>query len=136
MPSRRAAQRVADGNPNGLLHLSDARRVDPDPVNSCARGDVERLLVGVAESNIGGSLRGADGAEMLSFRRDDPHAAGTSFVEIAPGIDSQAVGDPGSGCLAQVDEQLAVGEGAVGANFVAVDIVVAAAVDVEIFLVG
>ena len=73
---------------------------------------------------------------MLPFRRDDPHAAGASLVEIALGIDSQAVGDPGSGCLAHVDKQLAVREHTVGAHFVAVDIIVAAAVDVEIFLVG
>src|SRR6266850_3192366 len=121
---------------SSFRHLSDARRVHPDPVNSRPRGDVERLFVRVAESNIGGSLRCADGADMLSFRRDYPHAAGTSLVEIAHGIDSHAVGDPGSGCLAHVNETLAVGERAVGAHFVAVDIVVAAAVDVEVFLVG
>src|SRR5580700_4918557 len=86
------------------------RREHPDLVDAGARGDVERLLVGVAEAHIGGLLRCADGAEVLAFGRDDPDPAGAGLVEIALGVDPQSVGDAARGVLAQVDEQLAVGE--------------------------
>src|SRR5438105_280815 len=61
---------------------SNARRVHSDLVDAGARGDVERLFVGVAETDIGRLFRYADGAEVLAFRRDDPHAAGRGLVEI------------------------------------------------------
>src|SRR2546430_11859229 len=114
---------------------SYARRHYPDLVDAGARGDIERLFIGVAESDIGGLFRRPDGAEMFAFRRDDPYPAGAGLVEIALGVDPQAVGDSALGFFAHVDEQLAIGEHSVGADLVAIDVIVAAAVDVEIFLV-
>src|SRR5437899_9571036 len=105
------------------------RRVHPDAVDAAARRNVERLLVGVAEAHIGGYFRGPDRAKVLAFRRDDPYAPRTGFVEIALDIDPQPVRDAGLAQPAHVDEQLAVGERAVWEDLVAIDVIVAAAVD-------
>src|SRR5262249_60661059 len=84
-------------------------RVHPDPVDAAAGRDVERLPVGIAEAHIGRYFGRPDGAEVFAFRRDYPHAARAGLVEIALGVDPQAVGDAGLGQPAHVDEQLAVG---------------------------
>src|SRR5262249_36626230 len=102
------------------------RRVHPDTVDAAARRDVERLLVGVAEAHIGGYFRRPDGADVLAFRRDDPHAPRTGLVEIALGIDPQSIRDARLGLPAHVDEQLAVGERAVREHLIAIDVIVAA----------
>src|SRR5882762_8351153 len=123
------------GQSKPALQLSYPRRVHPDAVDAAARRDVERLLVGVAEAHIGGYFTRPDRPEGLAFRRDDPHAPRTGLVEIALGIDPQSVRDARLGLPAHVDEQLAVSECAVRLHLVAIDVTVAAAVDVEIFLV-
>src|SRR5260370_23284826 len=69
------------------------RRVHPDAVDAAACRDVERLLVGVAEAHIGGYFRRPDRAEMLAFRRDDPHPARAGLVEIALGVAPQSLHD-------------------------------------------
>src|SRR5882672_7812754 len=124
------------GQSKPAMQLSYPRRVHPDAVDAAARRDVERLLVGVAEADIGRYFRRPDRTEVFAFRRDDPYAARTGFVEIALSIDPQPVRDAGLALPAHVDEQLAVGECAVRLYLIAIDVVVAAAVDVEIFLVG
>src|SRR5215470_13906697 len=112
------------------------RRVHPDPVDAASRRDVERLLVNLTEADVGGYFRRPDGAEVFAFRRDDPHTPRTGLVEIALGIDPQAVGNAGLALSAHVDEQLAIRDGPIRLHLVAIDVVIAAAVDVEIFLVG
>src|SRR5215475_9030505 len=102
--------------------LSDPRHVHSDPVDTAARGDVERLLVGVAEADIGGYFRRPDGSEVLTFRRDDPHPSWPGLIEVALAIDPQAVGNAGLGLAAHVDEQLAVGKGPVWLHLIAIDI--------------
>src|SRR5215468_9818258 len=62
-------------------------------VDAGARGDVERLVIAVAELDIGGELGRADRAEMLAFRRNDPDAAGGRLPDISLDVDFQAVGD-------------------------------------------
>src|SRR5712671_4103411 len=135
-PGLRLTTRVnARGNPPSGLRPSYPRHVYSDLVDAGTRRDIERLLVGVAKADIGRLLGSPDGAEMFALRRDDPHAAGSGFVKIALGVDAQAIGDTALGVAAHVDEQFAVGKRAVGTHLIAVDVIFAAGIDVEIFLV-
>src|SRR5215831_19352461 len=107
-PARRAAMCAASGQQSvyrlsATKHWLNPRRVHPDPVDAGARGDVQRLLVGVAETHIGGLFRRSDGAEVLAFRRDDPNAARPGLVKVAFGIDAHAVRDAALGLLGEVD---------------------------------
>src|SRR5260370_37514794 len=123
------------GQSKPAMQLSNPRRVHSDAVDAAARRDVERVVVGVAEADIGGYFRGTGRAEVLAFRRDDPYAPRTGFVEITLGIDPQPIRNAGLALPAHVDEQFAVSERAIRLHLVAIDVIVAAAVDVEIFLV-
>src|SRR5205814_4546630 len=116
--------------------LRYARDVRPDFVDAGARGDVQGLVVGVAELYVGDELGGEDRAQMLALGRDDPHPARRRFPDVALDVDLQAVGDSGSRIAADVDEHPAVGHRVVGQDTIAPHVLVAAAVRVESFFVG
>src|SRR5882672_2046257 len=146
LPGKTANTRALDGSARGgsnasttvfcSIALRCARDVRPDLVDAGARGDVQGLVVGVPELDVGDQLGGEDRAQMLAFGRDDPHSARRRFPDIALDVDLQAVGDSGSRIAADVDEHPAVGHGVVGQDAVAPHVLVAAAVRVENFFVG
>src|SRR5437762_2098673 len=115
--------------------LRYARDVRPDFVDAGARGDVQSLVVGVAELDVGDQLGGEDRAQMLALGRDDPHPARRRFPDVALDVDLQAVGDSGSRIAADVDEHPAVGHRVVREDAIAPHVLVAAAVRVENFFV-
>src|SRR5262249_5340216 len=102
--------------------------IHPDLVDAGARGDVERLVIGVAELAVCGEFGRGDRAEMLASRRDTPAPAGGRLPDIALDVDFQAVGDAGRRILADVDEHDPVRQGAVRLDVVTLDVFVAAAV--------
>src|SRR6267378_206846 len=116
--------------------LRNARDVHPDLVDAGARGDVQGLVVGVAELDVGDELRREDRSEMLALGRYDPHSARRRFPDVPLDVDLQAVGDSWSRVAADVDEHLAVGHRVVGQDAIAPHVLVAAAVRVESFFVG
>src|SRR5882757_8231904 len=132
-------RQLTSGNPSleGFrTALRNARDVHPDLVDAGARGDVQRLVVGVAELYVGDELGREDRAQMLALGRYDPHPACGRFPDVALDVDLQAVGDSGSRIAADVDEHAAVRDGVVGQDAIAPHVLVAAAVRVENFLVG
>src|SRR5438309_7719148 len=116
--------------------LRYARDVRPDFVDAGARGDVQGLVVRIAELDVGDQLGGEDRAQMLALGRDDPHPARRRFPDVALDVDLQAVGDSGSRIAADVDEHPAVGHRVVREDAIAPHVLVAAAVRVENFFVG
>src|SRR5580704_10115826 len=119
----RAAIDAASGARRAAFERAlNPRREHPDLVDRRTRRNVERLAVVVAEADVGRLFGRPDGAAMLALGRDDPNAAGAGDINIALGVDPHAVGDAALGrVLAQVDEQLAVREHAVGEHIEAVD---------------
>src|SRR5262245_49925651 len=77
--------------------------VDTNSVDACARRDIERFPVGIAEFDIRAELWKKNCAKMLARRRDDPDAAGTGLPEIAIDIDAQAIGDAAGRIAVDVD---------------------------------
>src|SRR6266571_3813866 len=118
------------------MALRNARDVNPDLVDAGARGDVQGLVVGVAELDIGDELGREYRPQMSALGRYDPHPARSRFPDVALDVDLQAVGDSGSRIAADVDEHLAVGHRVVGQDTIAPHVLVAAAVRVESFFVG
>src|SRR6267143_6540015 len=118
------------------IALRYARDVRPDLVDAGARGDVQGLVVGVAELDVGDELGREDRAQVLALGRDDPHPARSGFPDVPFDVDLQTVGDSGGRIAADVDEHTAVGHGVVGLDTVAPKVLVAAAVRVEDFFVG
>src|SRR6266480_547121 len=118
------------------IELWNPRDVNPDLVDAGARGDVQGLVVGVAELDIGDELGGEYRPQMSALGRYDPHPARSRFPDVALDVDLQAVGDSGSRVAADVDEHLAVGHRVVGQDAIAPHVLVAAAVRVESFFVG
>src|SRR5712691_8328666 len=76
-----------------LIALRNSRDVHPDLVDARARGDVQRLVVGIAELDVGDELGGEDRAQMLALGRYDPHPARSRFPDVPLDVDLQAVGD-------------------------------------------
>src|SRR5258705_7285135 len=72
-----------------LQSRRNAFHVEPDLVDAGARRDVERLVVAVAELDIGGELRRLDGADMFPLRRDDPHPARTGLPQVSFHVDAK-----------------------------------------------
>src|SRR6266702_99037 len=118
------------------IALRNARDVHPDLVDARARGDVQGLVVGVAELDVGDELGREDRAQMLALGRDDPHPARRRFPDVALDVDLQAVGDSGGRIAADVDEHPAVGHRVVGQDAIAPHVLVAAAVRVQNSFVG
>ena len=50
--------------------------IQPDPVQTCAGGDIESLCVFIPPGNIGDFFANFDRSQMLAFGRNNPHAAG------------------------------------------------------------
>src|SRR5882724_1855355 len=146
LPGKTANTRALDGSARGGSNASTtrfcsialwyARDVRPDLVDAGARGDVQGLVVGIPELDVGDQLGGEDRAQMLALGRYDPHPACGRFPDVALDVDLQAVGDSGSRIAADVDEHAAVRDGVVGQDAIAPHVLVAAAVRVENFLVG
>src|SRR5258707_5070516 len=146
LPGKTANTRAVDGSARGgsnasttrfcSIALRYARDVRPDLVDAGARGDVQGLVVGIPELDVGAQLGGEDRAQMLTLGRVDPNSARRRFPDVALDVDLQAVGDSGSRIAADVDEHLAVGYRVVGQDAVAPHVLVAAAVRVENFFVG
>jgi hypothetical protein len=65
-----------------LVCLANSWRVHANFIYACAGCDVEGFVVGVAEGDVGYELGGADRAQMLSFRRQNPDAAWAGFINI------------------------------------------------------
>src|SRR6266516_5997200 len=118
------------------IELWNPRCVHPDLVDAGARGDVQGLVVGVPELDIGDELGREYRPQMSALGRYDPHATRSRFPDVALDVDLQAVGDSGSRIAADVDEHLAVGRCIVGQDTIAPHVLVAAAVRVESFFVG
>ena len=72
---------------------------------------------------------------MLALRRDDPHAAGPGGPDVSLGVDLRSVGDAGCFVAREVDDQLRIRQGAIGLDVVPADVILAAAVHVEVFFV-
>src|SRR5580692_438632 len=117
------------------LRLPDARLVHANPVDAGAGRDVERLVIAIAEAEIGDEFGREDRAEVLAFRRHDPDSSRPGFPDVALRVHLHAVGNPAGGIRTHVDEHLAVGERVVALDVIAADIFVLAAVRVKIFLV-
>src|SRR5437762_1387095 len=132
------SQNAGSGPWNGANRraLRNARDIHTDLVDAGARGDVQGLVVGVAELDVGDELGCQYRTEMLAFGRDDPNPARRRFPDVAADVHLQAVGDSGSRIAADVDEHLAVGHRVVGQDAIAPHVLVAAAVRVENFFVG
>src|SRR5438309_5947890 len=116
--------------------LRNARGNHPDLVDARARGDVQGLVIGIAELDIGDELGREDRAQVLALGRYDPHPTRRRFPDVPLYVDLQTVADPWGRIAADVDEHLAVGDGVVGQDAVAPHVLVAAAVRVENFFVG
>src|SRR6266851_3188680 len=72
---------------DAAMSLRNSRGVHPDLVDAGARGDVQGLVVGVAELDVGDELGREDRAETLSFWRDDPHHARRRFPDVPLDVD-------------------------------------------------
>src|SRR5260370_20364813 len=77
----------------GLHPRRNAFHVEADLVDAGARRAVERLVVAVAELDVGRQLGPLDGADMLALRPDDPHAAGPGLPHVALHVDAHPVAD-------------------------------------------
>src|SRR5579883_1734624 len=67
----------------------NAGRLQPDLVDPRSGRDVERLVVGVAELDVGGKLGRLDRADVLAVRRDDPDSSRAGLPQVAVHIDAQ-----------------------------------------------
>src|SRR5882672_11379976 len=73
------------------MALRNARDVNPDLVDAGARGNVQGLVVGVAELDVGDELGGEYRPQMSALGRYDPHPARSRFPDVALDVDLQAV---------------------------------------------
>src|ERR1700677_3884469 len=83
---------LSHGNP----HTNPSVRRNPgngqlNAINTRARGDVQRLMIGSAPGDIADALGYVESAQMFSFRRENPHPARARAIDIAFLIDLHSV---------------------------------------------
>jgi len=116
----------------------DARDFHIHRAEECPAGEVKRLPVVAAESDVGG--RGSamdDAAKLLALGIHDVDATGAAAIDIAGGVDLHPIGHARF-CSPQVDEYAVglFGELAVGKQIEGANVTPARVVDVEHRLVG
>src|SRR5438128_9735294 len=94
-----------------------------------------RVLAGLAPGDVGGlSFRHAEGAEVLAVRAEDPDAARAGAPEVAEAVDLHAI-RPAT-FAAQLREDSAAAEGAIGRHVKDADMAARGVRDVEALLIG
>src|SRR5918993_294034 len=134
LPLRRREPDIRSCQSLSALPLRRAGRGDTDAIERRRGRHIETAQVVVAEAEIGCRLGQADDAETGSVRGEDVDAAGTAAIDVARAVDLHAVG----GALARargLRPDATVGEGTVGRDVEAADVLAFGVVDEQVPLV-